>query len=154
MDFFSSSMACRTIGKKFDVLLSYYTDYNPSHFPRSRRHDDEHDCSLVYRVNGLKLIHFWLTNFRDWMTFWSKVNDFWDPEIKKWLVQLGLQLFSGWGFLTLSWYSQLKFSGNAWYRILWNLTNLSSFRRKKSKKLARTSQDYTFLFWGVITHSI
>ena len=30
--FFSSPMACRTIGKKFDVL-SYY---NPSHFPRHR----------------------------------------------------------------------------------------------------------------------
>ena len=50
------------------MCCSATTDYNPSHFPRPRRHDDEHDCSLVYRVNGLKLIHFWLTNFRDWMT--------------------------------------------------------------------------------------
>ena len=37
--------------------------------------------TYTYRVRGLKLMHFRLTIFRDWMTFMSKVNDFWDPEI-------------------------------------------------------------------------
>ena len=36
-----------------------------------------------YRVRGLKLMHFRLTIFDDWMTFMSKVNDFWDPDIRR-----------------------------------------------------------------------
>ena len=44
-----------------------------------------HYLVFTYRVHGPKLRHFRRTFFHDLMTFYSKVNDFWDSEIGRFL---------------------------------------------------------------------